>query len=129
MKIDNEVRAEFGLPQLEAYPLNLREYIPTTKEEFWQRFLGIKIERKDGELPKSEDIWEEAEGITEAIGMDKVEEEAMALYKQLFPQTVANIDKKHLSFCRTSIIQRHEIELARIDVKKTKELKEEKTEG
>ena len=118
LKIDNEVRAEFGMPLLKAYPLNLREYKPTTGEEFWQKFMGIDVIREKGKLPQAVELYEEAEGVSQAIGMERVEEEAKELYHQLYPQAM-EINEKDLASCRKSVIQRHEMRLAGIDSTKT----------
>lgn len=123
LKFDNEVRAEYGLPRLKAYPIILNEYRPSTKEESWKKFLGVKVKRVEGRLPEAVELYEECEGISDAVGMDRVEEEALALYRQLFPQST-EIDKKQLTFCRNSVIQKHELELAGISSDKGDEIKD-----
>lgn len=109
LKVDNEVRKEYGLRQLVSYPIQEKEYDPTTRNVVWHQFTGAKVVKETGKLPTLKGIWVEAEGVDPIDILPEIEAQADKECERLFP-IGHTIPKEHRAAIVESIVQRMQVE-------------------
>jgi hypothetical protein len=129
--IDNEVRKENGMPELNGYPIVLDSYSPATQKSTWKKLVKLVITRPKGKLPTADLIFAECEGVDQLISKDDLDEMVDKRFKEQFPGVQMDKTEKDAikRGIRLSIIKLKELELAGISKGVAKEDEEKRGPG